>query len=117
MEAGGDVELDLDGSVYLGGHLGGMRAGDNFGMTGGIVVVGGDAGHRAGDRMRRGAPPAAGPHLFRRRRSAPGERARSRKTREIEKEIRKGTADTKPAAPAPECDEVPPRSSLVRNVG
>jgi len=46
------------GLVYVkgaaAGSVGGPRPGDAFGMTGGIVVVDGDAGDRAGDRMRRG---------------------------------------------------------------
>ncbi len=37
------------------GHfLGGTRPGDRFGMVGGIVVVDGNVGERAGERMRRG---------------------------------------------------------------
>jgi formylmethanofuran dehydrogenase subunit C len=36
------------------GHLGGPLAGETAGMRGGIVVVRGRAGERAGDRMRRG---------------------------------------------------------------
>lgn len=37
-----------------GSNVGGMRPGDPYGMSGGIVVVDGDIGDRAGDRMRRG---------------------------------------------------------------
>jgi formylmethanofuran dehydrogenase subunit C len=37
-----------------GEFLGGVRAGEKFGMLGGIVVVEGDIGIRAGERMRRG---------------------------------------------------------------
>jgi formylmethanofuran dehydrogenase subunit C len=37
-----------------GGHLGGPLAGETSGMRGGIVIVRGHAGERAGDRMRRG---------------------------------------------------------------
>jgi formylmethanofuran dehydrogenase subunit C len=35
--------------------VGAPRVGERFGMMGGIVVVSGDVGERAGDRMRRGA--------------------------------------------------------------
>jgi formylmethanofuran dehydrogenase subunit C len=42
----------VTGSV--GAHLGGVRAGERFGMRGGWVVIEGDAAERAGDRMRRG---------------------------------------------------------------
>lgn len=37
-----------------GDNLGGVTPGDRFGMVGGVVVVGGDIGARAGDKMRRG---------------------------------------------------------------
>ncbi|MDF1586800.1 formylmethanofuran dehydrogenase subunit C [Marinimicrococcus flavescens] len=36
------------------GFVGAAQAGGRFGMTGGAVLVGGDLGDRAGDRMRRG---------------------------------------------------------------
>jgi len=38
-----------------GDHLGGSLAGEVQGMSGGVVVVRGNAGERAGDRLRRGA--------------------------------------------------------------
>ena len=37
-----------------GGQVGGLSPGDKFGMTGGLIVIDGQAGDRAGDRMRRG---------------------------------------------------------------
>lgn len=37
-----------------GDFVGGVLPGEKFGMTGGIVIVDGDIGERAGDRMRRG---------------------------------------------------------------
>ena len=39
---------------YAGDRLGGPLAGETSGMRGGVVVVRGDVGERAGDRMRRG---------------------------------------------------------------
>lgn len=48
--AGGRVEIDGD----AGGFVGGAPAGDMRGMGGGIVIVRGNVGERAGDRMRRG---------------------------------------------------------------
>jgi formylmethanofuran dehydrogenase subunit C len=49
MQAG---HLEITGSV--GDRLGGPLAGEVAGMRGGVVLVGGDAGARAGDRLRRG---------------------------------------------------------------
>jgi len=49
MRAG---HLEITGSV--GDRLGGPLAGEVAGMRGGVVLVGGDAGERAGDRLRRG---------------------------------------------------------------
>jgi formylmethanofuran dehydrogenase subunit C len=49
MQAG---HLEITGNV--GDRLGGPLAGEVAGMRGGVVVVGGDAGERAGDRVRRG---------------------------------------------------------------
>lgn len=40
--------------------LGAPRVGERFGMMGGIVVIAGDVGERAGDRMRRGTVIAKG---------------------------------------------------------
>lgn len=40
--------------------LGAPRVGERFGMLGGIVVISGDVGERAGDRMRRGTVIAKG---------------------------------------------------------
>lgn len=45
-------EIEISGAV--GDRLGGPLAGEMRGMSGGIVVVRGRAGERAGDRMRRG---------------------------------------------------------------
>jgi formylmethanofuran dehydrogenase subunit C len=45
-------ELRIAGTAD--GQLGGPLAGETAGMRGGIVVVGGSVGERAGDRMRRG---------------------------------------------------------------
>jgi formylmethanofuran dehydrogenase subunit C len=45
-------EIEIQGSA--GERLGGPLAGEMAGMRGGIVLVHGDAGERAGDRMRRG---------------------------------------------------------------
>ena len=45
-------EIEILGATD--GHLGGPLAGETAGMRGGIVVVRGRAGERAGDRMRRG---------------------------------------------------------------
>lgn len=44
----------ISASGSAGGHVGGWRAGESFGITGGTIVVGGNAGERVGDRMRRG---------------------------------------------------------------
>jgi formylmethanofuran dehydrogenase subunit C len=44
--------LEITGNA--GDRLGGPLAGEVAGMRGGVVVVAGDAGERAGDRMRRG---------------------------------------------------------------
>jgi formylmethanofuran dehydrogenase subunit C len=45
-------QIHVAGSA--GDNLGGVIPGDRFGMVGGMVVVGGDIGARAGDKMRRG---------------------------------------------------------------
>ncbi|MEK0083138.1 formylmethanofuran dehydrogenase subunit C [Benzoatithermus flavus] len=47
-------------TARAGDHLGGALPGDSHGMTGGAVLVGGDAGKRVGDRMRRGLIAVAG---------------------------------------------------------
>lgn len=47
---GGEIEID----GRAGDFLGGARPGEMKGMSGGLVVVRGDVGDRAGDRMRRG---------------------------------------------------------------
>lgn len=47
---GGQIEIARDAGERLGGPL----AGERIGMSGGVVVVGGNAGERAGDRLRRG---------------------------------------------------------------
>jgi formylmethanofuran dehydrogenase subunit C len=49
---GGEIEIDSGAGDFLGG----ARPGEMKGMSGGLVVVRGDAGDRVGDRMRR--PPA-----------------------------------------------------------
>lgn len=49
MSAG---EVFVKGSAA--GQVGGLSPGDKFGMTGGLIVIDGHAGDRAGDRMRRG---------------------------------------------------------------
>lgn len=66
---GGRLEIRGDAGAYLascasggivhvkgsaGDFLGGTRPGDRFGMVGGTVVVEGNVGDRAGERMRRG---------------------------------------------------------------
>ncbi|MBV9113497.1 MAG: formylmethanofuran dehydrogenase subunit C [Hyphomicrobiales bacterium] len=48
--AGGRLEIDGNAGERLGAPL----AGEMAGMSGGIVIVHGDAGSRAGDRLRRG---------------------------------------------------------------
>ena len=48
-----DGGIDRDAGD-VGDRLGGPLAGEVEGMNGGMVVVRGDAGERAGDRMRRG---------------------------------------------------------------
>jgi formylmethanofuran dehydrogenase subunit C len=48
--SGGELRV----SGHAGERLGGPLAGESAGLRGGIVVIGGDAGERAGDRMRRG---------------------------------------------------------------
>lgn len=48
--AGGHIEIDGDAGDFVGG----APAGDMRGMGGGIVIVRGNVGERAGDRMRRG---------------------------------------------------------------
>lgn len=45
-------QIDIAGDA--GERLGGPLAGERLGMAGGVVVVGGNAGERAGDRLRRG---------------------------------------------------------------
>jgi formylmethanofuran dehydrogenase subunit C len=45
-------EIFVKGSA--GSQVGGLTAGDKFGMTGGLIVIDGHAGDRTGDRMRRG---------------------------------------------------------------
>ena len=45
-------EVFVKGSAA--GQVGGLSPGDKFGMTGGLIVIEGHAGDRAGDRMRRG---------------------------------------------------------------
>lgn len=50
--AGGIVTVKGSAGSYVGGQQ--AQAGDKFGMTGGIVVIEGDVGDRAGERMRRG---------------------------------------------------------------
>ena len=45
-------EVFVKGSAA--GQVGGLSPGDKFGMTGGLIVIDGHAGDRAGDRMRRG---------------------------------------------------------------
>jgi formylmethanofuran dehydrogenase subunit C len=67
--SGGRLEIKGDAGAWLasalsgglvcvrgsaGSFMAGQRPGDRFGMTGGIVVVEGHAGDRAGERMRRG---------------------------------------------------------------
>lgn len=47
-------------AASVGDLLGAPRAGERYGMLGGTVVVHGDIGERAGDRMRRGAIIAKG---------------------------------------------------------
>jgi formylmethanofuran dehydrogenase subunit C len=47
-------------TAHVGPHLGAALPGDAFGMSGGAVLVGGDAGERAGDRMSRGLVAVAG---------------------------------------------------------
>jgi formylmethanofuran dehydrogenase subunit C len=66
---GGRLEIKGDAGALLGsgisggqivvkgsaaGQVGGLSPGDKFGMTGGLIVIDGQAGDRAGDRMRRG---------------------------------------------------------------
>lgn len=66
---GGRLDIRGDAGAYLatrlsgglvtvkgsaGDFIGGTRPGDRFGMVGGIVVVDGNVGERAGERMRRG---------------------------------------------------------------
>lgn len=62
--AGAYLASGLRGGVVLAkwaGELAGApKAGERFGMLGGIVVVAGDVGERAGDRMRRGTIIAKG---------------------------------------------------------
>ncbi len=48
----GGGEIYVKGSA--GSQVGGLTPGDKFGMTGGLIVIDGQAGDRAGDRMRRG---------------------------------------------------------------
>lgn len=48
----GGGEIYVKGSA--GAQVGGLHPGDKFGMTGGLIVIDGHAGDRAGDRMRRG---------------------------------------------------------------
>ena len=48
--SGGVLHVSADVGPFLAAAL----PGDRFGMTGGAVLVGGDAGDRVGDRMRRG---------------------------------------------------------------
>lgn len=48
----GGGEIYVKGSA--GSQVGGLTAGEKFGMTGGLIVIDGHAGDRAGDRMRRG---------------------------------------------------------------
>ena len=45
-------EVHVKGSAAS--QVGGLSPGDKFGMTGGLIVIDGQAGDRAGDRMRRG---------------------------------------------------------------
>jgi formylmethanofuran dehydrogenase subunit C len=67
--SGGKLEIRGDAGAWLAsnasgglacvkgsaaGFVGALRAGDKFGMTGGTVVIEGDAGDRVGERMRRG---------------------------------------------------------------
>lgn len=62
--AGPFLASGLKGGLVLaksaGDLLGAPRVGERFGMMGGIVVVSGDVGARAGDRMRRGTIIAKG---------------------------------------------------------
>lgn len=72
---GGTLEIRGNAGAYLastatgglvhvkgsaGDYLGGTRPGDRFGLLGGTVVVEGDIGERAGERMRRGIVVARG---------------------------------------------------------
>jgi formylmethanofuran dehydrogenase subunit C len=72
---GGRLEILGDAGAYLGSgatgglihvqgsagdFLGGARSGDKFGLLGGTVVVDGNVGERAGERMRRGIIVARG---------------------------------------------------------
>lgn len=56
--AGAYLASGLRGGIVLaksaGDLIGAPRVGERFGMLGGIVVIAGDCGERAGDRMRRG---------------------------------------------------------------
>ena len=47
---GGRLEIRGDAGDFLGAPL----EGEMEGMTGGLMIVRGKAGHRAGDRLRRG---------------------------------------------------------------
>jgi formylmethanofuran dehydrogenase subunit C len=58
-DVGGWLASGLSGGIVhvkgaAGSSIGGLRPGDRWGMTGGAVVVDGDAGDRTGERMRRG---------------------------------------------------------------
>jgi formylmethanofuran dehydrogenase subunit C len=53
---GGVIHVSAQAGAFLGAAL----PGDRHGMTGGAVLVGGDAGDRVGDRMRRGLIAVAG---------------------------------------------------------
>ncbi|HBY60780.1 MAG TPA: formylmethanofuran dehydrogenase subunit C, partial [Solibacterales bacterium] len=60
--AGGELRIDGDAGDFIAG----ARPGSMEGMRGGLLVVGGSVGERAGDRMRRGlllVRGAAGPML------------------------------------------------------
>ena len=54
--SGGVLQVSAD----VGPFLAAARPGERFGMVNGAVLVGGDAGDRAGDRMRRGVVAVAG---------------------------------------------------------
>jgi formylmethanofuran dehydrogenase subunit C len=58
-DAGAWLASGLSGGVIwvkgsAGNFIAGQRAGDKFGMTGGLLVIDGHAGDRVGERMRRG---------------------------------------------------------------